>query len=72
MSKINKDNKGHKITTHEGFSGYVHPDVENYFVEKYNQASFKVVPGHWPSMESEKDVDDWIDSMEKLTNMVFD
>lgn len=69
---MKRDSKGHKITTHEGFSGYINPKVADYFEEKYSQASFKVVPGHWPSMETEKDVDEWINKMENITKMIFD
>lgn len=66
---MRKDERGHKIRTYEGHTGYVNSEIQNYFEEKYSQASFKVVPGHWPSMESKEDVDNWINVMEKLITL---
>lgn len=32
----------------------VAPEIEDYFMEQYNKANFKVVPGHWPEMKTKK------------------
>ncbi|EPH93159.1 hypothetical protein D920_03125 [Enterococcus faecalis 13-SD-W-01] len=57
------DERGHRITTMEGFTGYVAEDIKPYFYEMYLKQEWNVVPGHWPSMETKEDVDDWIESM---------
>lgn len=57
------DEKGHRVTTYEGFTGYIAEDMKEYFYEMYLKQDWNVVPGHWPSMETERDVDEWIDSM---------
>lgn len=70
MTKEDKyDERGHKITTHEGYTGYIHPDIKEYFLEQYKQAPFRVVPGHWPSMETKEDVDNWIRDMSDISNI---
>lgn len=49
----------------------VAPEIEDYFMEQYNKANFKVVPGHWPEMKTKKDVDDWIKKTENIMNIIF-
>ena len=60
------DERGHQITTREGYTGFIDAEVKNYFFEKYFEQDWKVVAGHWPSMESKQDVDEWIESMNSL------
>ena len=38
-------------------------EVQKYFLAKYQKASFRVVPGHWPDFESKEQVDEWIHGM---------
>lgn len=66
------DEKGHRVTTYEGFTGYIAEDMKEYFYEMYLKQEWNVVPGHWPSMETKQDVDDWIDSMSEMMNRVMD
>ncbi|WP_314063496.1 hypothetical protein [uncultured Vagococcus sp.] len=65
------EERGHKVTTHEGHTGYVAPEIKEYFVEKYMEQPIRVVPGHWPSMETKQDVDKWIDSL-RFMRKLFD
>lgn len=65
------DDKGHPITTHEGHSGYIAPEIKEYFRHQYLSQGIRVVPGHWPSMETKEDVDQWISSL-NLMNSLFD
>lgn len=62
----NYDERGHEITTYEGYTGYISPEVEAYFEQEYQKAGIKVVPGHWPSMETKEDVDEWIASLKEM------
>ena len=39
-------------------------EIKRYFLERYEKASFRVVPGHWPDFESREAVDRWIEAME--------
>ena len=41
-------------------------DVEKYFFEQYEKASFKVPYGHWPDFETKRDAFNWIQFMEKI------
>lgn len=66
------DERGHRITTYEGFTGYIAEDMKEYFYEMYFQQDWDVVPGHWPSMETKQDVDDWINSMSEMMEHVMD
>lgn len=65
------DERGHKVTTYEGHTGYIAPGIKEYFKEKYLAQAIRVVFGHWPSMETKADVDEWIDSL-KLMEKMFD
>lgn len=65
------DEKGHEIKTYEGYTGYIAPEIKDYFKEKYLAQDIRVVPGHWPSMETKKDVDDWLETL-ALMNSFFD
>lgn len=47
-------------------------EIQKYFFEQYQKASFRVVPGHWPNFKTKEDVDKWIKQMEKLINELFD
>lgn len=66
------DSKGHKVTTHEGHTGHISPEIKNYFKEKYLAQDIRVVPGHWPTMETKADVDKWIGSLELIRTMFED
>lgn len=35
-------------------------EIEEYFVLKYKDANFRVVPGHWPDFKTKEEVDEWI------------
>jgi L-arabinose isomerase len=41
-------------------------EIEQYFMEKYKKASFRMVPGHWPDFKTKEEVDKWIDFMESM------
>lgn len=41
-------------------------EVWDYFSQKYEESPVRVVWGHWPDFKSEKEVDEWIDAMEKV------
>lgn len=43
-----------------------HDEVMAYFFEKYENASFRVVPGHWPDFQTKEEVDEYIDATEKI------
>lgn len=38
-------------------------EIKQYFLERYEQADFRVVPGHWPDFESRESVDRWMEAM---------
>lgn len=42
------------------------PEIENYFWDKYDNCGIKVVPGHWPVMNTTEDVDKWIGFINKM------
>ncbi|MFX0547938.1 hypothetical protein ACOAKC_01255 [Hathewaya histolytica] len=44
------------------------PEIESYFKEKYEKASFRVVPGHCPNFKSKDEVDKWFKIMESMWN----
>ena len=44
-----------------------HDEVTAYFFERYEKASFRVVPGHWPDFQTKEEVDEYIDATEKIT-----
>lgn len=60
------DFKGYKIRTREGLTGYVAPEIRGYFEQQCLASGFRVVPGHWPSMETREDVDEWIEKQNEL------
>lgn len=66
------DERGYEITTMEGFTGYISPEIVEYFAEKYNGQDVKVVHGHWPSMVTKNDVDEWIESLAELKRMIME
>lgn len=43
-----------------------HDEIMAYFFEKYEKASFRVVPGHWPDFQTKEEVDEYIDATEKI------
>jgi hypothetical protein len=43
-------------------------DVYDYFIQQYEKASFRVVPGHWPDFESKEKVDRWIKMTQDMLN----
>lgn len=72
MRKSKKyDARGREVTTYEGHTGYVSPEIQSYFGERYMSQPIRVVPGHWPTMETKKDVDEWIKSL-ALFDSLFD
>jgi len=42
-------------------------EAGKYFLEQYQKASFRVVPGHWPEFRSKKEVDKWIKASETIS-----
>lgn len=72
IPKRETDDRGYKITTYEGHTGYVAPEIADYFTEQYNKSEIKVVPGHWPSMETKEDVDSWIESLKGMKSIIDD
>jgi hypothetical protein len=44
----------------------INPEIEEYFIEQYKKSGFRVVPGHWPEMNTKEDVDDWINIKQKV------
>lgn len=64
------DERGYRVTTTEGFTGYVSEDIKDYFFEMYLKQDWNVVPGHWPTMETKEDVDTWIESMNNLLERI--
>lgn len=38
-----------------------------YFIERYKESNFRVVPGHWPDFATVEEVDDWMEKHEKIT-----
>lgn len=49
----------------------VNEEVMEYFKAKYQQASFRVVPGHWPNFQTKEEVDEWINSMNELSELAI-
>ena len=47
-------------------------EVWKYFRERYRTCDFRVVPHHWPDFKSKEDVDKWIQSNEKLSDIIFE
>ena len=41
-------------------------EIRKYFMEKYAECSFRIVPGHWPDFKSKEEVDEWVDTWEKI------
>lgn len=44
-------------------------DVREYFYQEYAKSNIKVTPGHWPNFKSRKEVDEWINHLQKLESM---
>jgi hypothetical protein len=64
------DERGYRVTTTEGFTGYLSEDIKEYFFETYLKQDWKVLPGHWPTMENKDDVDNWIETMNSFFDRV--
>jgi len=47
-------------------------EVGKYFMQQYNKAKFRVVPGHWPDFESKEEVDAWIEAIGSITLVLAD
>jgi len=47
-------------------------EIKTYFMQRYKEASFRVVPGHWPDFKSKDEVNNWIGGMEKITEAFSD
>ena len=41
-------------------------EARRYFMERYSQLPFRVIPGHWPDFASKEEVDRWIDLHQKI------
>jgi len=41
-------------------------EVMAYFFKRYENASFRVVPGHWPDFQTKEEVDEYIDATDKI------
>jgi hypothetical protein len=41
-------------------------EAKAYFFERYKDASFTVVPEHWPDFQTKEEVDEYIDTTEKI------
>ena len=41
-------------------------EVMAYFLERYEKSIFRVVPGHWPDFKTKEEVDEYIDTTEKI------
>jgi len=46
-------------------------EVMAYFFERYEKASFRVVPGHWPDFQTKEEVDEYIDATEKIIEKIM-
>lgn len=44
----------------------VAPEIEKYFLQRYEKQDMRVVPGHWPPMKTKEDIDSWIDELETI------
>lgn len=69
---INEVVEEQEPTTYEGHTGYVNPEIKEYFEEQYSQCGIKVVPGHWPSMNTKEDVDKWIKNLKFIDTALCD
>lgn len=47
----------------------VAPEIETYFIEQYEKQDIRVVPGHWPLMQTKSDVDKWIEDLQLMKRM---
>jgi len=47
-------------------------EVWRYFIKKYEKATFRVAPYHWPDFQSKEEVDMWIEKMGKMVHLAFD
>lgn len=59
------------MPTYEGYSGYIAPELKEYFEEKYFGQGIRVVPGHWPAMHTKQDVEAWLENL-KIMDALFD
>ena len=64
------DDRRKRKTTREGFTGYIAPEIKDYFLKRYEEQEWRVVPGHWPTMETKEDVDKWIENENKLVKIL--
>jgi hypothetical protein len=56
---------------HIGSTKEIPQEVWDYFIKRYQESSFRVVPGHWPSFQTKEEVDDWIEYIEKFLNKAW-
>lgn len=47
-------------------------EIEEYFFRQYEKASFRVVPGHWPTFKSKEEVDRWLGLLDVNMAKAFD
>lgn len=41
-------------------------EIEKYFLDRYKQQEYRVLPGHWPDFKSKQEVDEWIETLNKV------
>jgi len=46
--------------------------IKRYFIEKYKDAKFTVVPGRLPDFKSKEEVDEWINESNLAIEQFFD
>lgn len=45
-------------------------EVREYFYRKYEDANFRIVPGHHPNFKSKSEVDQWIKNQENMMQAI--
>lgn len=41
-------------------------EIEKYFIEQYMKQDVRVLPGHWPDFKSKKEVNEWIQLINRV------
>lgn len=70
IDSINQEPKGNNLNI-TNKQGYINPEIAEYFKEEYSKSGIRVVPGHWPPMNTRKDVDDWVANL-KIMETAFE
>ena len=45
-------------------------EVREYFIKRYNECNFTIVPGHHPRFKTKKEVDEWIKREEEMLSSI--